>query len=108
MGLKSTLEWTKPRGPSLESFVKVLGTGKGHVCRDSTSAPAETRELPQGPLCAPAILHRSTHPAVWHENFMVLLAWSSQKGCGPVSSMLHHHSIHACTKPGVSEHKQVL
>lgn len=25
-GLKSTLEWTKPRGPSLESFVKVLGT----------------------------------------------------------------------------------
>lgn len=56
MGLKSTLEWTKPRGPSLESFVKVLGTGKGRVCRDSTSAPAEARELPQGPfgtLCVP-------------------------------------------------------
>lgn len=75
MGLKSTLEWTKPRGPSLESFVKVLGTGKGHVCRDSTSAPAETRDLLQGPLCAPAILHRSTHPAVWHEN-----SWSYWPG----------------------------
>lgn len=38
---------------------------------------------------------------------LVLLAWSSPKGCGPVSSMLHRHSIHACTKPGVSEHKHV-
>lgn len=53
MGLKSTLEWTKPRGPSLESFVKVLGTGKGRVCRDSTSAPAETRDPSTGPFVCP-------------------------------------------------------